>query len=152
MAKRESIGGVPASRLLFLSLLGNLFLIAFVAVQFLGFMPPPAPPMPPPPPAELVGRLASSVTSAEGRAVIIASYEQRQKDLDILYGEMTHSQLMTQQAFGSDPFDEAAYKAALAQRKAAADRFFSAMSDLFLEFGRQLPLQARQEILSRGRF
>lgn len=148
---RESIGGVPASRLLFLSLLGNLFLIAFVAVQFFGFLPPPAPPMPPPPPAELIGRLANSV-SPEGRDAILAVYERRQRDLDILYGEMGHSQLMTQQAFGAEPFDAAAYRAALVDRKQAADRFFSAMSDMFLDFGSQLSAQDRRDIIARGRF
>ncbi|WP_374385073.1 periplasmic heavy metal sensor [Dongia sp.] len=148
---RESIGGVPASRLLFLSLLGNLFLIGFVAVQWLGYAPPPQGPVAPPPPAELIDRLSGSVKSAEGRAAILSVYEERRKDLDMLYGELGHSQLVAQQAFASDPFDAAAYKTALAARKQAADRFFSAMSEMFLDLGSRLSRDDRERILERGR-
>lgn len=148
---RESIGGVPASRLLFLSLLGNLFLIAFVAVQWLGFAPPPPGPVAPPPPAELIDRLAGAVKSADGRAALLAAYEGRRKELDMLYGELGHSQLVAQQAFAGDPFDAAAYKAALTARKQAADHFFSAMSEMFLDIGSRLSLEDRERILERGR-
>lgn len=148
---RDSIGGIPASRLLFLSLLGNLFLIAFMAVQFLEIGRPPAPPMPPPPPAMMVERLATSV-SDEGRVIIMSIYEQRQKTLDALFGELGHAQLQTQQVFSGESFDEAGYKAAILRRKEAADRFFSEMADMFMEIGRQLSPEDRREALKRGRF
>lgn len=148
---RDSIGGIPASRLLFLSLLGNLFLIAFMAVQFLEIGRPPAPPMPPPPPAMMVERLATSV-SDEGRAIIMSIYEQRQQVLDTLFGEMGHAQLQTQQVFAGENFDEAGYKAAILHRKEVADRFFSEMADMFLEIGQQLSPEDRREALKRGRF
>jgi uncharacterized membrane protein len=146
---RDFFRGRLSAGLLLASFALNIFLAGMLAAPHL-FGPPPQPPLMPPPPRMVVERLADGL-SEDGRHALLAAFDNAGGALDTLFAALVDSQSDLMREFANEAFDGAAYGRALEARKAAADRFFNAMSDFFRGVGGQLSVEDRRRIIERGR-
>nr|WP_298689742.1 periplasmic heavy metal sensor [uncultured Dongia sp.] len=142
--------GKNAPKWLLASLLLNMFLLGGAAAP-LFFQPIPSPPpLTPPPPRLMVERLSESL-SDDGRHDLLRALDEAQPQLDQLFDALNRTQNDLMDVFAAETFDESGYRQALDNRKAAADEFFSRMSDFFMQAGKDLSVQDRRRITERGR-
>jgi hypothetical protein len=146
---RNLFGGKNAAKWLLASLLLNMFLLGVAAAPMF-FRPMVPPPLTPPPPQFMIGRLSESLSEV-GRHELLRAFEGTQPQLDQLFDDLNRTQKDLMRIFAAAAFDETAYRQALDARKAAADRFFSRMSDFFLRIGMKLSVEDRVRITERGR-
>lgn len=146
---REFFRGRLSAGLLLASLALNIFLLGLLAAPHV-FGPPPQPPLVPPPPRMVVERLADGL-SEDGRHTMLKSFDDAGGTLDALFATLVDSQSDLMREFANEKFDAAAYGRALDERKAAADRFFNAMSVFFRAVGTKLSVDDRRRIVERGR-
>lgn len=146
---RDLFSGKNAARWLLVSVLVNMFLLG-VAVAPHFFRPAPPPPLTPPPPRFMIERLSESLSDA-GRHELLQAYDETEAQLNALFEAFNGTQRDLMRIFAADSLDEAAYRQALDNRKAAADKFFSAMSDFFLRTAGKLSADDRRRIAERGR-
>ncbi|MBI2253170.1 MAG: periplasmic heavy metal sensor [Proteobacteria bacterium] len=135
--------------LLLASLALNIFLLGMMAAQHVFDQSPPPIPMPPPP-RIMIERLAGELSEA-GRKAILAQYDAMGGVPDDLFQALVTSQSNVMREFSNERFDGTAYRLALNERKAAADRFFTAMSEFFMKVGADLSSADRRRVVERGR-
>jgi uncharacterized membrane protein len=146
---RDFFRGRLSTGLLLASFALNVFFAGMMAAPHL-FAPPPQPPLVPPPPRMVVERLADGLSEG-GRHALLAAFDNAGDTLDTLFAALVDSQSDLMREFANETFDAVAYGRALEVRKAAADRFFNAMSDFFRRIGEQLSVEDRRRIVERGR-
>ncbi|HUC60812.1 MAG TPA: periplasmic heavy metal sensor [Alphaproteobacteria bacterium] len=132
--------------LLFVSVALNLFFIGSATMHFLGVRWHVAPHGP----ADILDRLGRHLDSAD-EASLRDVYQANRSKLDTLFAELQASRYRLRTLLTADPFDHAAFTAALAEthaRREAYDRAIEATIDSVVA---KLSLDGRRELFASSR-
>jgi uncharacterized membrane protein len=107
-------------------------------------------PPPPPSPRNFAERMAERLPEAD-RAVLRQAFAKRQGEIEKQFGEMRKSQQAARAALRTDPFDAAAYDAAIERDRATRLALQTAIQGAMREAAMGMSAEGRAKLMPRGR-